>query len=158
MKSLTEEQIWDVIDGAASPEILEQHKKLVLNDVAYKATFEQCASLQHQLLKLDLETPSMRFTENVLDNVLPLTHRAQKNDRAPFLFLIAMGILSLLTTLFLAQSGTTPSNNFDINTEGVVSMLSNPVLINGFILLNIVLFFVIVDRKVLKPYFSNRMK
>jgi hypothetical protein len=158
MTSLTEEQIWEVIDGVASSETLIQHEKLLKEDSAYKKHFEQFASLQEQLLSLDLEVPSMRFTQNVLDNVLPLTQGAYKKDRAPFLFLVAMGFL-LLTTMFFIFSGSgSMGSNFVVNTEGFVSFLSNPFVFNIFILLNIVLAFVILDKKVFKPYFSSKMK
>ena len=76
MKPLTEEQIWEVIDGVASPDILLQHEQLLQTNKDYKTHFEQFTALQAQLLTLELEVPSMRFTQNVLDNVLPLTKGA----------------------------------------------------------------------------------
>lgn len=158
MKALTEEQIWEVIDGLASSEIVLEHEKMLLTDSAYKKHFEQYATLQEQLMSLDLEVPSMRFTQNVLDNVLPLTKGAYKKNRAPFFFLIAMGILSVMSMLLLLQGGGSLGDNLLINMEGVISSFSNPLVMNIFILLNVVLAFVILDKKVFKPYFSSKMK
>jgi hypothetical protein len=158
MASLTEEQIWEVIDGVASSETLGQHEKLLKEDQSYKNHFEQYARLQEQLLSLDLEVPSMRFTQNVLDNVLPLTQGAYKKDRAPFFFLVFMGFLLLSAMLFIFNGSGSFGSNFGLNTEGVVSTFLNPVVLNLFILLNIILAFVILDKKVFKPYFSSKMK
>jgi hypothetical protein len=153
MKPLTEEQIWEVIDGMASPEVLLQHKQLMQTDAAYKIHFEQYTTLQAQLLTLDLDVPSMRFTQNVLDNVLPLTKGAYKKDRAPFFFLIAMVVMAVISSLILGLGNF----NLPVNTEGVVTNLSNPIFMNVFILLATVLLFLIVDKKVLKPYFSSKI-
>ena len=160
MKALTEEQIWEVIDGVASSDTLMQHEKLLKEDKAYKKQFEQYANLEEQLMSLDLEVPSMRFTQNVLDNVLPLTKRAYKKDRAPLFFLLAMGILSVAAIFFLIKGGGSMALGVDLtfNTEGVVSTFTNPLVMNIFIILNIVLAFAILDKKVFKPYFSNKMK
>ena len=152
MKPLTEEQIWEVIDGMASPDILLQHEQLLQIDAAYKTHFEQYTTLQSQLLSLDLEVPSMRFTQNVLDNVLPLTKGAYKKDRAPFFFLLAMGALAAVSSLILGLGNF----NLPFNTEGVVTNLSNPIFMNIFILLSAALLFIIVDKKVLKPYFYSK--
>jgi hypothetical protein len=158
MKSLSEEQIWEIIDGMASPETLMQHKQLLQHDPVYKKHFEQFTTLQAQLMSLDLEVPSMRFTQNVLDNVLPLTQGAYKKDRAPLFFLGAMGVLLSGAIYFLLASGDSSGTSLVLNTEGVVSMFSNGMVLNIFILLNLVLAFIFLDKKVFQPFFSSKMK
>ena len=159
MKQLSEEQMWEVIDGLATPDIMQQHEKLMLQSPEYKAEFQKYAFMDEQLLKLDLEVPSMRFTENVLDNVLSLKKATPRTDRTPLFFMLLMGALSMLVVwMFLptASAPTTPA--IMVNTEGVTSILSNPMWAYGFLIFNIILFFVILDKKVLKPYFDKRLK
>lgn len=159
MKKLSEEQMWEVIDGLATPDVMLQHEKLMLESPEYKAEFRKYAFMDEQLLKLDLEMPSMRFTENVLDNVLSLKKATPRADRTPLIFMLFMGTLSLLVVwMFLptASAPTTPA--ITVNTEGVTSILSNPMWAYGFLIFNIILFFVILDKKVLKPYFDKRLK
>ena len=158
MKKISEEEMWEVIDGLATPDIMQQHEKLMLESPEYKAEFQKYAFMDEQLLKLDLEVPSMRFTENVLDNVLSLKKATPQADRTPLIFMILMGALSVLI-MWMFFSTTAPATSaIVVNTEGVTSILSNPMWAYGFLIFNIILFFVILDKKVLKPYFDKRLK
>jgi hypothetical protein len=161
MKKLTEEQIWEIIDGEASPEIMEKHEALLQQDEAYRLEFETCNCLQKQLLQLDLEVPSMRFTENVLDHVLPQTEL--KPDRTPLYFILSIGSIALIgLTVFTFNSKHTAQSTLPINTEPafieVTSILSNPLIMSTFLIVNALLFFIILDKKVFKPYFQKRLK
>ena len=159
MKKISEEEMWEVIDGLATPEIMQQHEILMLGSPEYKTEFQKFAFMDEQLLKLDLEVPSMRFTENVLDNVLSLKKATPRADRTPLIFMIFMGALSVLVMWMFFSTTTAPTTPaITVNTEGVTSILSNPIWAYGFLIFNIILFFVILDKKVLKPYFDKRLK
>ena len=155
MKHLSEEQIWEVIDGIAEPEVLVQHEKLMQVDESYQREFQKSAFLQTQLLKLDLDMPSMRFTENVMERVLPHPKTQASADRSPYFFLTIMVILGAITVSLMNISDSAASQG--VNTEGVTSALFNPLFLNIFLLTNTVLFFVILDKKILKPYFLKRL-
>ena len=115
--------------------------------------------MDEQLLKLDLEMPSMRFTENVLDNVLSLKKATPRADKTPLFFMLFMGALSAIVMWLIFSTPTAPTTSaLTVNTEGVTSILSNPMWAYGFLIFNIILFFVILDKKVLKPYFDKRLK
>jgi hypothetical protein len=158
MTKVTEEQIWEIIDGEASPEILAKHAILLKQDDAYRLEFERCSALQSQLLQLDLEMPSMRFGENVLDNVLPKTE--SKPDRNPLYFVLLMSFLTLSSLiLFLFTSDNSNQSILPRNTEGVViTFLSNPFILNILLIINVLLFFIILDKKIFKPYFQKRLR
>ena len=159
MKKISEEEMWEVIDGLATPDIMQQHEKLMLESPKYKAEFQKYAFMDEQLLKLDLEVPSMRFTENVLDNVLSLKKATPRTDRTPLFFMLFMGALSAIVMWMIFSTPTTSTTPaLTVNTEGVTSILSNPIWAYGFLIFNIILFFVILDKKVLKPYFDKRLK
>ena len=159
MKQISEEEMWEVIDGLATPDIMQQHEKLMLESPKYKAEFQKYAFMDEQLLKLDLEVPSMRFTENVLDNVLSLKKATPRTDRTPLFFMLFMGALSAIVMWMIFSTPTTSTTPaLTVNTEGVTSILSNPIWAYGFLIFNIILFFVILDKKVLKPYFDKRLK
>jgi hypothetical protein len=158
MQKVTEEQMWEIIDGEASPEILARHEALLKEDDAYRLEFESCNALQNQLLQLDLEIPSMRFGENVLDNVLPKTEL--KPDRNALYFVLLMSFLTLSSLLlFLFTSDHSKQGVLPQNTEGVVvDFLSNPFIFNILLITNVLLFFIILDKEVFKPYFQKRLK
>ena len=160
MAALTEEHIWNILDGEASPEMLVQHEAQLLTDADYRTAFVQCEQLHRQLLSLPLESPSMRFTENLLERLTPERQIAPKKDRLPVIFLSIFSIISVfsLVLMFLMGNQTTPTPENSTTTEGVIAFLSNPIFVQTFVLLNIVLFFAVLDKKVLTPYFDNRAK
>ena len=158
MEKVTEEQIWEIIDGEASPEILAKHAILLEQDDAYRLKFESHLAFQNQLLHLDLEMPSMRFGENVLDHVLPKSE--VKKDRNPLYFVLSMGFLTLSSLiLFLCVSDNSSQSVLPQNTEGsMIAFMSNPMVFNILLITNAFLFFIILDKKIFKPYFQKRLK
>jgi hypothetical protein len=160
MKPLSEEQMWDVIDGLATPDVVAQHQNLLATDADYKMEFEKALHLHQRLMHIDLEQPSMRFTQNVLDKVMPQVQVKKHKDRAPLYFLVAMFVLSTLSILLLMQlpAGSDTGLNSTIPTEGVAAWLSNPLLVRSFLILNLCLFLAILDKKVVRPFLQNKMK
>jgi anti-sigma factor RsiW len=158
MTPLTEEHIWDILDGEAQPEMRAQHEAQLLADDSYRTTFVQCEQLHRQLLNLPLESPSMRFTENLMERLVPEKRTAPQPDRLPLIFLGFFTALSgLLATLIFSKSNLSTAEQ-SLNTEGVISILSNPLFVQTFVLLNIVLLLAVLDKKVLRPYFDNKAK
>ncbi|MDZ7881205.1 MAG: hypothetical protein U5L45_26295 [Saprospiraceae bacterium] len=159
MTPLTEEHIWDILDGEASPDMCAQHEAQLLADASYRTTFVQCEQLHRQLLNLPLESPSMRFTENLMERLAPEKPTATKRDRLPVIFLtVFMGLSGLLASLLFSKANFSASTEKELNTEGVITTLSNPLFVQIFVLLNIVLMLAVIDRKILRPYFDNRVK
>ncbi len=160
---MTEEQIWDILDGNALPEVEKEHAQLLKTNAEYRTHFDSYATLHDQLCHLDLDAPSMRFEQNLMERLQPVTQTKRSTDRLPLFFLAAMSILAAIVMALLPKSSApTPTTDFPlleaINTEGVTSWLTSPVLFYGFILINAVLLFVILDKKVFKPFFEKRMK
>ena len=114
MAALTEEHIWDILDGEASPEMIVQHEAQLLDDDEYRTAFVQCVQLHRQLLSLPLESPSMRFTENLLERLTPERQIAPKKDRLPWIFLSIFSMISVFFAAFMFLMGnkptTTPEN------------------------------------------------
>jgi hypothetical protein len=159
MTVLTEEHIWDILDGEASPEMRIQHEAQLLTDEAYRTTFVQCTQLHKQLLNLPLESPSMRFNENLMERLAPERRTAPKNDRFALIFLAIFSLFSCIVgALIFSKTNQAPSDAKSSTLENLIGLLSNPVFIQVFMLLNIVLFLAVMDKKVLKPYFENRTK
>lgn len=158
MERLSEEQMWEVIDGLASPEILERHEHLMLHDSEYQSEFQQYAFLDAHLHKLDLEVPSMRFTENVIDKALNIQKKQTQRDWIPAIYLSAMVLLTFIILKVLSLSMSDSTTSWAPNTEGVVSWLSNPYLLYLFLVVNVFLILGLLDKKIVKPYFDKRLK
>jgi anti-sigma factor RsiW len=168
---MTEEQIWDILDGNALPEVQKEHAQLLVTDDEYRAHFAEFSTLHNQLCNLELDAPSMRFEQNLMERLQPSVTMQRSKDRLPLYFL---GVMSVLAAVFvgvmsaLSAPSVEPSLTFleTPNTvlasrffgEGVISWVSNPVFFYGFIVLNIILFFVVLDKKVFEPFFEKRGK
>jgi hypothetical protein len=160
MQKLSEEHIWEVLDGTASSDIQAQHDLLLANDSDYRQQFESCAYLHQSLLGLPLECPSLRFTENVMDKISMPPSIARTMDKTPYIFLAAMVAVVTFIIALLPQTPETPVPTpiLDTITEGVISELSNPILYYIFMAVNVAMFFIFLDYKVFKPYFDRRMR
>ncbi len=160
---MTEEQIWDILDGNALPEVQKEHAQLLKTDAEYRAHFDSYATLHDQLCHLDLDAPSMRFEQNLMERLKPEVKTKHSTDRLPLFFLAAMSVLAAIVLALMPKSSApTPKTDFplleSLNTEGVTAWFSNPILFYSFILINALLFFVILDKKVFKPFFEKKMR
>jgi hypothetical protein len=65
-----EERLWDYIDGTCSPEEKSSMEKLVESNVEWRAKYKELLEV-HQLMAnhIELDEPSMRFTQNVMENI-----------------------------------------------------------------------------------------
>ncbi len=160
---MTEEQIWDILDGNALPEVQQEHAQLMQSDEQYRAHFKTYSSLHDQLCSLELDAPSMRFEQNLMERLQPSVKLARSKSRLPAYF---FGFMSALAAIFYALMSNSSAPSSDLNlpsldvlsTEGVIAFLSNPVFFYGFILLNLCLLLTVLDKKVFKPFFEKRMK
>jgi hypothetical protein len=66
---------------------------------------------------------------------------------------MAMILIGLIFRIPSASS----TSKLPINTEGLASWMTNPTLLNIFLIVNLLLFFVVLDKYVLKPYFQKRL-
>ncbi|MBL7817482.1 MAG: hypothetical protein JNL70_20925 [Saprospiraceae bacterium] len=162
---MTEEQIWDILDGNALPEVQEKHKFLMQTDAKYRVHFDSYATLHDQLCGLELEMPSMRFEQNLMERLQPTVKKQPVVDRLPLFFLVFMSTLVAIIFALIPKAEvpvSEPTSSLPVldtvSTEGVVAWLSNPALFYGFILLNIILFFLVLDKKVFQPYFQKKVK
>ena len=161
---MTEEQIWDILDGNALPEVQKEHAELLMNNAEYRTHFESYAQLHDQLCCLDLDAPSMRFEQNLMERLQPSVTTKRSTDRLPLFFFVFMSVLTAIVFVLMPKSTTLAPQQptlpilESVPTEGVITWLSNPALFYGFILLNIILFFIVLDKKVFKPFFEKKIK
>lgn len=146
-----EVKMWEILDNEASAEDIEAHKYALQHDAAYRAAFEQLADMHTDLTQLQIENPSMRFTQNVMEAICPQIQVANpKRDFAPWV-LLGFSILTLCLGIFLVSKAEieTPTTVLKMNTWfnfEVGSLL---------MLFNLALALLILDRRVLQPFFKK---
>lgn len=168
---LTDEQIFDIIDGYANQELLRHHANLLENSSEYKTYFEELESLHLELSALKIEKPSTQFTENILSKLsfefektaVPLIKRKSWSNQLIYIFVgIIASVLAVLTIGLLSDFQLNPSTTkvpyIRIINDSLLSLML--FLKNDFlkiaVVINLIVLLMIFDKKVLKPYFINR--
>ncbi len=156
MEAHLEEKIWEIIDGEADELTRQNHDRLMVEDAEYRANFMCCSQLHNQLT--DLEMPSMRFTQNVMEEVLPPLSIVGKKDASAFYFLAAMGVLVAIFASILIYSTVSIKDNANPQSDTILSFFTNPYILNVFILVNLFAIFFLIDKMFLSPFLYKKMK
>lgn len=160
MKMLTDEQIFDILDGCASKEILAQHQNLLSESTDYKTYFEDLEAVHLDLIALPIEKPSAQFTENLLANLayVPVKKKSW-SSQLTWIFLTLMSVFFVATisiTLFYFSNSTSAIEIPRVNHLEVINTFSTDMLVKIFLLGNLIVLLAIFDKKILKPYFLNK--
>ena len=160
MKMLTDEQIFDILDGCATKEILSQHRNLLSVSAEYKTYFEDLEAINLDLLALPIETPSTQFTEILLANIdyAPLKNKSWSSQLTWIILAIMsvffVGTISL--ALFYFSNSNSAIEIPKVNNLNVINTFSTEILVKVLILVNLIVLLAIFDKKVLKPFFLNK--
>lgn len=149
-----EETLWSYIDGALQDNEAPAIEQLILENAAWKARYAELMEI-HQIMQdnADLEKPSMRFTQNVMEEIsrLYITPATRKYIDKNIIRGIGLFFLTTIIGLLvygLAQMEWQPSNksySFNLNLEEVRwSSLFNTYT-SIFITINIVLGLMLLD-------------
>ncbi len=161
---LTDEQIFDILDGCADAELLQKHTQLLAGSVVYQQYFNELAAIHFDLAEMPLEKPSANFTDNILA-ALPAEKPVfvfvkRKTWSTKFMYgffgaILCVLVMTILTTIFYQPSAETPV----VQTNQVFEVF-NSFMTSYFtqiaILLNLIAMLVLFDKKVLRPYFKQR--
>jgi hypothetical protein len=150
-----EERLWEYIDGSSDEAEKKFIEELIQSNLEWRAKYAELLEV-HQLMQshLELEEPSMRFTQNVMENIAkfqisPATKSyINKNIiRGIGGFFILM-LLGLIVYGFAQVSWTTGSDGsslpIDLNRVEW-SRVFNNTYTNIFMMINVVLGLVLLD-------------
>lgn len=94
MKLLTNDEIFDLLDGVAPAEIRQRHQQLMALDENYRQYFNELRELHEGLAVLPLESPSLAFENKLLTK--------WKNDQSSYKIPVLLQILPFLFAGLLA--------------------------------------------------------
>ena len=149
-----EKQLWDYIDGLSSHEERASIEKLLQSNIEWKNKYHELLEVQQLLQSSDLEQPSMRFTKNVMKEIVkfqiaPATKNYINNR-------IIWGIGAFFITLivgFLVYGFAQMDWNFQDDSKPLVDLSKfnygrffNNNFVNVFMMVNVVLGLVLLDR------------
>lgn len=159
---LTDEQIFDILDGTAPEEVQQEHCQLLNHSLDYKRYFQEIEALHLDLAGMVIEKPSSQFTNKLLANLQFESQTVKKKSWSSQLTYISFGVIAtiligMITFAFLYLSTTKivldVATNYWFETTN--SFLTDTFVKLAF-LANLIVLLVIFDRKVLKPYFNHR--
>ena len=115
-----EERIWDYIDGLCSDEEQQAISHLITHDPVYRSKYQELMMLQKDFELLELDEPSMAFTNKVMEKVTlqskPLSAKAIIDKRV--IYGIAAVFIALLTVcLFIAIKDVNWSASFNMPAQ-----------------------------------------
>lgn len=67
-----EERLWNFIDGTIAADERTVIEKLIENDAAWKAKYQELLEVNQLIRSSELEAPSLRFTKNVMEEITKL--------------------------------------------------------------------------------------
>lgn len=153
-----EDRLWDFIDGRSSTEEQALIRKLIADDPAWKRRYDEFMRVDRAMNQQELDAPSLRFTKNVMEqiarlHVAPATRNyINKNvirGITAFFLLMIIGILIYFIGQFHWISSSTDNliSPYHINVDKLnLGKALNDTSVNIFILVNVVLGFILLDK------------
>jgi hypothetical protein len=147
-------RLWDYIDGLSEQNEGITVKKLVAENSEWRAKYHELLEVHQMISATELEAPSMRFTKNVMDeiaknHIAPATKNYINNNiiwsiAFFFITLIVGFVIYGISQIDWAASST---NATGINFSQVdFSKVFNNTFVNIFMMLNIILGLMLLDR------------
>ena len=158
-KHLSDEEIearlWEYIDGITETDKQHAIKKLIAENALWRAKYQELLELHQLVQSSDLEEPSMRFSKNVMEEIarVHIAPAAKTYINKKVIWGIAGFFITVIVSFLLyaiAQvnwSEGTSTNGIGIDLTKVdYSVMFNNNLINLFMMVNVVLGLILLDR------------
>jgi hypothetical protein len=149
-----EERLWDYIDGTCNAEEKTFIEELIATNAAWKAKYKELLEVNQLMGDIDLEEPSMRFTQNVMEEIgkLQIAPAAQSYINKRVIWGIGtfflLSILGFLIYGFgqIDWSSASGDSKLSIDFSKIdFSVFFNNTYTNAFLMLNVVLGLVMLD-------------
>lgn len=149
-------KIWEYIDNLSTPVERSAIEQLLVEHAAWREKYKELMEVHQMLEASELEQPSLRFTRNVMEEIAkyqiaPAT-KSYINKKiiwgiAAFFITVIMGFLVYGFSQVDWSSGSNSTGYAGIDFSQVdYSRMFNNTLVNGFIMINILLGLVLLDR------------
>jgi hypothetical protein len=154
---MKDEDIFDILDGIASEEIIRKHKKMLMKSADYQVLFGEYAQTHALLLDTSIEKTAFNFTDKLIDRweVSQENVVVKKSNGLPIYFLIGMSIIGiLLIILVLPMIG---QSTIQMDISKLIRILQDKTLVRSILIINVLVALFLIDKRFLKPYFQRKM-
>ncbi len=156
-----EQRLWEYIDGLSAPAEKSLVEKLLQDDAAWQAKYQELLQVNALLHTSEMEQPSLRFTKNVMEEIAKLhiapaakTYINKKVIWGIGIFFITMLIGTLVYGF--GQMFDSPGQQSDIakNIDKIdFSKFFNNNLVNALMMINVIIGLFLLDN-----YLTNKKK
>lgn len=153
--------LWDYIDGSANEAERLAIEQLIAANSQWRIKYEELMDVHSLMQNVELEQPSMRFTKNVMEEIAKfhIAPATKKYINQKIIWSIGIFFITVIVGFIVYgfsqvdwSAGGSGNGVFGINFSEVdYSRMFNNTYINLFMMLNIVLGLMLLDR-----YLSNR--
>lgn len=146
-------RLWNYIDGTATAPEKTVIEQLLASEAAWKAKYQELLEVHQMLLSTELETPSLRFTKNVMEeiskmHIAPATKKYINNrviwGLGIFFITMLVGIIIYSFGQLNITSGQPSTIGKNLDKLNFSKLFSNT-WINAFICVNVVIGLVLLD-------------
>ncbi len=174
MEHLTDEQLFDYIDGSCPAAEAQLYKTHLAGCTDCRALYDEYRAVDAQLAAFALEPAPVQFTDQLMDawaNAQPVPAAVTRRRSKTIFWALPVAACTLLFILFLSLwfAGQLPATSLEkalvldpklpnllLDESGLVSFFQQEWLLNGFLLVNAVLGLLLFDKLVLKPFFEKK--
>ena len=153
---MKDEDIFDILDGIASEETMRQHNILRSKSADYQTLFNDYAHTHALLMDASMEKTAFNFTDKLIDRweVSQEVVVVRKSYKLPIYFLVAMSVIVILLALIILPMSSNQAIKIDLS--GPITFFQNKLITHIVLLINALMIFYFLDKRVLKPYFQKR--
>jgi hypothetical protein len=150
-----EVKLWEYIDGLSQPSEQSAIEKLIVENTEWKTKYHELLELHQMIQSTELEQPSMRFTKNVMEEIAKYQIAPAAKEYINKKIIWGLGgffvtlILGFLVYGFSQVNWSTGNTSSGIGvdlTKIDYSKMFNNDYVNYFMMLNVVLGLVLLDR------------
>jgi hypothetical protein len=155
-----EARLWEYIDGGSEASEMLAIKKLIEENAVWREKYSELLAVHQMLQSSELEEPSMRFTKNIMEEISRLhiapAAKTYINKKViwgiggAFIAMIVGFLIYAIAQINWSEGSSDTSMGFDLTRIDYSKMFNNN-LMNAFMMVNIVLGLVFLDR-----YLANK--
>ncbi|MCZ8021768.1 MAG: hypothetical protein O9302_09845 [Cyclobacteriaceae bacterium] len=170
-KNFKREDVWRYLDHDMSEEEKIVFLAAVKTDKNLEKILEEENLIRLHFTRIKLSEPSAGFTNLVMEKIQKVQGEFSISIKRSMLLLAGVLVVTLLTAFLVSKGifdspGTIklPEVNPVVNQylpnmpEASQFTINNKIVVNGIIILNLIIGFVLLDRTVLRPFFQKRMR
>jgi hypothetical protein len=161
-----DEKLLDYLDGKLTPVAIQELKRELNLSPALSVRLEELRSVHTVLAQNKMEEPSSNFTHRVMANLHRYPALVRNSPKTGLLLIFGTMVGTLILAL-LISGGVFDTINIPISLDKIPAskeIFTGPIVfsgkwvMNGLIVLNLIIGFIILDQTVLRPYFGRRSR